>query len=47
MKYIFNVQRNGETVNIDSLPPEEQQQIKEQLSQKMADTISTQMARTE
>lgn len=45
MKYIYNVVYNGKTVNIESLPEEDQKRIKEKLSNKIAETIAIQMAR--
>lgn len=45
MNYIHKVNYNGQLVDIKTLPAEEQEKIKKELSKRMADTIAVQIAR--
>lgn len=45
MQYIYNVQIDGEWVDIKKLPPEEQEEIKKKLTDKVADALAEQYAK--
>ena len=45
MTYIYNVLIDGKWVNLDTLPPEQQAEIKKRLTDKIADAIAVEQAK--